>query len=266
MSIHTQTINSRNIAYPVTDNFVRIGNVAYPITHSFVVGERWIEDPNAPAILECYNFIYTPPEVPIFTHFSTGSNFRASMIHSFSNYPIITEHDRTQGPFSIQLLQETSGPEYDLQGHSGLDYVYYGIGYYSSTEHDRTGSILPIIPPVKTITTQSWRSPHVGTIYRPDPDFPDWVIVGDGWFSNEGWSNSTSTSVWGTDFVMWVYDWEWSLDGEHRSFDPLASLTDLPWGVTNFGINDGLFLTGQRGARVISRRFWDAPWERYPHL
>ena len=30
--------------------------------------------------------------------------------------------------------------------------------------------------------------------------------------------------------------------------------------------NDDVFQPGQSGMRIISRRFWDAPWMRYPHL
>ena len=234
------------------------------------MGERWVHDPDAPAILECCNWVYMPPVVPLYTHFRNGGNFSASMKYAFSNYPIITEFGTTEGPHAFQDLQETRG--YEPSGGWGLDSVYYGIGYSNFRRYDdgeRKVSIPPIIPPVKTITTQSWRNPHVGTIWRPDPDDPSYEIVGDGWFSNSGWTNIyTHRPRWGTDYVMWVYDWEWRLDGELLRFDPIASLTNLPRGISliNAGVNDGLFLPGQIGARVISRKFWDAPWERYPHL
>jgi hypothetical protein len=35
---------------------------------------------------------------------------------------------------------------------------------------------------------------------------------------------------------------------------------------SNISISDALFEPGQSGIRLISRKFWDAPWERYPHL
>ena len=275
MILQNQATNINNIAYPITNNLVRVGNLLYPIKHSFVVGERWVEDPNAPAILECYNFVYRPPPVPQLTHFRTSNNFRASMKYAFSNYPTITEFDSlfgrdwTIGPHILQYLQETRGPDYEPISSCGLDSVYYGIGYYTTDIHEeRKVSLPPIIPPIRTITTQSWRSPNVGTIV-PDPDIPDLVIIGDGWFANEGWSNHSPPHLapWGTDFVMWVYDWEWQLDGEILHFDPIESVKTLPGlGLPYLGINDDLFLPGQQGARVISRKFWNAPWERYPHL
>ena len=191
-----RTANNRNTAFPVTDNFVRIGNLAYPITHSFVVGESWVDNPNAPAILECYNFVFMPPIVPIFTHFRTGGIFRASMKYSFSNYPIVSSGGWTEGPFIAQYLQETYGEE--PIGTWGLDLVYYGIGYYGNGSGDGPGTILPAIPPVKTLITQSWRNPNVGTVYRPDPTTPDFVIIGDGWFSNDWWSTFQSSHLRGT--------------------------------------------------------------------
>ena len=273
MTANNQTLNMSNIAFPITDNFVKIGNLAYPIKHSFVVGERWIEDPNAPAILECYNYVYTPPVVPIWMHFRTSGNFYASMKYSFSNYPIATLYETVQGPYSMQRLDETEGTYYSPVPGSGLDKVFYGVGYHTICDWQKS-SFPPVKPPVKTLTTQTWRSPNVGTIWRPNPDLNDWTVIGDGWFSNMPDTNipldhpDFFNPPWGTDFVMWVYDWEWLLDGEFRRFDPktsLAAFTDR-LSVTNAGVNDGLFQPGQIGVRVISRKYWNAPWERYPHL
>ena len=139
------------------------------------------------------------------------------------------------------------------------------------TNEEQKISIPPEIPPVKTITTQSWRSPNVGSIYRPDPDVPDMVIVGDGWFSSDGFSSDFlwGPSKWGTDYVMWVYDWEWQLDGVLQRFDPLNSLEGWDWAILNAGVTDNLFtpnFPGHRSVRVISRKYWNAPWLRYPHL
>ena len=256
---------------PPAEGMVR-QKTLFPITNKFA-----ISDADSPAILECYNFVIMPPAVPQWTHFRIGNNFRASMKYAFSNYPTVTWFggslgNLTIGPHSMQYLQETHSPE--PYGASGFDSVYYGIGYYPANLYDeRKVSIPPVMPPVKTIATQSWQSPNVGTIWRPDPDVPSFVMVGDGWVSSEGFSDGAliDHTQWGTDYVMWVYDWEWMLDGELRRFDPLDAMPEAEWdwGFNFVGITDDLFtpsFPGHRSARVISRKFWNAPWLRYPHL
>ena len=263
MSTQERSVAQRNNAYPVTDNFVKIGNLAYPITHSFVIGEQWVEDPNAPAILECYNFVYTPPWIPAQTISRTSGNFYASMKYAFSNYPIITEGDSmtgfsSEGPYALQWLQELT--ESFFPGES-FDFVAYGIGFYHP---NKDVPPLGAIPPVRKIDTKTWQGPNVGTICNP---FPGWYDVGTLWQANFVDSNIiTHRHRWDTDFVMWVYDWEWELFDEYKRFDPITSLAGFRSEITNAGINDGLFQPGDMGARVISRKFWNAPWERYPHL
>ena len=80
MAIQNQTYSQKNTAYPVTDNFVKIGKVAYPITHSFVIRES-CENQNVPVILECYNTL--PPFIgPLSFKMSnfSGANESASSL------------------------------------------------------------------------------------------------------------------------------------------------------------------------------------------
>ena len=277
MSAKERSIAQRNIAYPATDNFVKIGNLAYPITHSFVVGERWVEDPDAPAILECYNFVYVPPLVPAPQTFYTSGNFSATMKYAFCNYPTIEVGGHTHmGPFTLQWLQEV-----DEWGASlpGFDVVSYGIGYYN-VNPGFPYQVHGAIPPIKTIDTLTWQSPRIGSIFRQNPVHnPDMIHAGINWAasspeSNNDWrwphplSGTPLWQQWGTDFVMWVYDWEWFLEGEHLRFDPVSSHLRFQHMNIPFirDISDELFQPGTRGMRVISRKYWDAPWERYPHL
>ena len=256
---------ARKPAYPVTDDFVKIGSLAYPITHSFVVGERLVDDPNAPAILECYNFIYFPKAVPLFSYYRSSGNFNCSMTYALSNYPIRTASPwgDTEGPYNIQPLQELNEHFEDCVD---FDKVHFGIGYSHTSGSTSSG----FFPPVKHVTTKSWGAPRVGTVSVPFPDLPHVTNKGVVWFANEG---DTNNRFWrlqgGGDFVMWVYDWEWMLDGERHRFDLIETINtmrSIDWDFVNAGVSNGLFQPGQQGVRVISRKYWDAPWERYPHL
>ena len=240
---------------PPAEGMVR-QKALFPITKKLAI------KPDTPAILECYNFVYTPPPVPPYGSFKAGEKFIASMTYAFSNYPtqeVMFGNTYIEGPHSTQILQEAT---YRGEVGIGFDYVFYGIGYPLLLPDE-----MHLLPPTKKITTQTWRNPRVGTV--------DQHRIGVQWLSTDTISNNILSfppwrPAWGTDYVMWIYDWDWLLDGEQRRFDPLLSLYWLSrfysWEFDYSGVDDGLFLPGQMGARVISKKYWDAPWERYPHL
>jgi hypothetical protein len=90
----------------------------------------------------------------------------------------------------------------------------------------------------------------------PDEDFVCWLYS----FSVSGYSTDTTG-------IHFVEPGSFPLPNEKRitswpsprvggAFNPLQ----------NFARSDALFLPGQRGVRVLSEKWRESPWERYPHL
>jgi len=115
------------------------------------------------------------------------------------------------------------------------------------------------------------------------------------WTRNAATTDEAGLSGWswpsgagGKDVVFWLFDysfaspvsagsisltprggpwipWEERLtSGNFQTF--LQNSPTDPHLAQNWQVNDDLFTPGQSGIRLISRKYWDAPWERYPHL
>lgn len=94
-------------AHPIMNTFVKRGNLLHPITHTFVVGKGL--DPEAPAILECYNL--PPPLSPLAMGRSAfSSNYGiVTESYTFACNNITNEHCRFDGQLPSFSLYPTRG-------------------------------------------------------------------------------------------------------------------------------------------------------------
>ena len=267
-------------------------NQLHPITNTFVV--RREPDLRVPAILECYNAM--PPLRPLHTsHMAFSSNFGVvSESYTFACNNITDAHCIWNG----QLSHEYGGNwsiEYDLAVFgaipSGLFQDPNSPWFDPSRQIVRIDQFTGGNNEKKII---SYHSPSRGTVeYVPRHN----------WTRNAATTDEAGLSGWnwpqsgagGKDIVFWLFDYSFS---SHMLLDtwgrPSASIRlrprNVPWWddssdlfsgnfqeflqnsptdphlAQNWQVNDDLFLPGQSGIRLISRKYWDAPWERYPHL
>lgn len=295
--ITPQNANVFGKPFLVTNDFVKIGDLAYPITHSFIVGEQWV---HGPGILECYN---VPPLVPLNIGGSAFSSNYGIVTESFTFAcnNITDAHCWWEG----QISNEYGGNwriEYDL---AVIGSIPSGIWQDPSspwynplfTERQivRIDRFSPTCPNNEKRTIK-YVSPSRGG--HPD-DFND----RNNWTRASSHIDEMGLHGWawppvgkdGKDVVFWLFDysflsefvyWEfgrgwstlrlrprdvhWSdssrdrFSGNFQGF--LRDDPHSPYLAANWQISDALFEPGQSGRRLISRKYWDAPWERYPHL
>ena len=257
-------------------NLIRVGAQLHPITNTFIIRER----PNlsAPAILECYNTM--PPIRPLNTsHMAFSSNFGVvTESFTFACNNITDAHCIWTG----QLSHEYGGNwaiEYDLLVLGAMPGgIWHGPRSIVRIDQFTGGN--------NTKRTLSYHSPSRGT---------GEYVPGHNWTRNSAGTEEAGLSGWGwprgedgKDVVFWLFDysfdspvtagsltltprgsswvpWEQRLtSGNFQTF-----VQNSPWDLHLahiWQVSDDLFLPGQSGTRLISRRYWDAPWERYPHL
>ena len=291
MTAKNQTLNMINIAFPITDNFVKIGNLAYPIKHSFVVGERWVEDPNAPAILECYNtlpffigplnFFPAAPAAGLNKSTISLTFAHAGLITGSVASGFITEHAYGETVHSnmfiigqmppimpSQLMVNYPGT-HNIQHFSGESKKKTNLAWRTAFDHDLTH-----LGDLKWNHIRPFEYPFMGFGSSPHPQ---WWVQGQSdvvfWIFDHAFYSSTYLSWFrltnrflhfdtppyrtqGT-FQELLLDTQYFFEG-HSINHPYFS--------SQYIISDELFLPGQQGMRIISRKFWNAPWERYPHL
>jgi hypothetical protein len=76
------------------------------------------------------------------------------------------------------------------------------------------------------------------------------------------------------DYVIWIYGIEiqgynmhWNGNWDDFMMDmPAPPYAPAPSWPASFQRSDAIFQSGQSGIRVISQRWQNSPWERYPHL
>ena len=273
-NVHTR---NHNIAYPVNDNFVKVGKFLYPITHSFVVGESWILDPEAPAILECYNII--PPLRPLNTsHMEFSTHYgTVSETFTFACNNLTSAHCIFTGQLS-----------HEYGGNWGIETDLLVIGnlpgnirtparieqFYGGNNQKTT----------LTYVSQSRDEGFIGGIPR--------------WTRNDAQTLEAGLTGWAwptiglqKDVVFWLFDYSFESNEyptvsfptislmPRNSFLPIEdrlfsgnfqeflqnSPTD-PHLAANWEVSNDTFSVGERGIRLISRKYWNAPWLRYPHL
>jgi hypothetical protein len=277
------------IPFLVTDDFVKIGNIAYPITHSFIVGERWVHDSCEPAILECYNTM--PPMRPLNTsHSAFSSNYGVvSGTFTFACNNMTDSHCLFVG----QLSHEYGGSwaiEYDLvvigATPSGIWQDTSSPWYNPDFTARQTVRIDQFAGENNKKITLAYHSPSRGT---------GEYVSGNNWTRND--ANTSEAGLYGwnwpsgvgeKDVVFWLFDYSfvspraaetitlvprgspwipWQDRLTSGSFqDYIKNSPTDPHLAQNWQVSDDLFLPGQSGRRLISRKYWDAPWERYPHL
>ena len=269
-------------------NLIRSGNQLHPITHTFVV--RRALDPAAPAILECYNAM--PPLRPLNTsHMAFSSNFGVvSETFTFACNNITDSHCIWTG----QLSHEYGGNwsiEYDLMvlgaTPGGIWQDPNSPWYNPNFTVRQTVRIDQFTSGNNNKVTLAYNSPSRGSAEFNDRH---------NWTRNAATTSEAGLTGWGwpphgaggKDVVFWLFDysfdspvsagsisltprgvpwipWEDRLPrGNFQTF--LRNSPTDPHLAQNWQVSDALFSPGQSGIRLISRRYWDAPWERYPHL
>jgi len=119
-------------------------------------------------------------------------------------------------------------------------------------------------------------------------------VPGHSWTRNAATTSEAGLTGWrwglgpgGKDVVFWLFDYSFDSPETAGSISLSPRGSWIPWEdrltsgsfqaflqngprdphlAQNWQINDDLFTPGQSGTRLISRKYWDAPWERYPHL
>jgi hypothetical protein len=280
---------------------VRIGDKLHPITHTFITRRRLHID----GVLEFYNqnpfflmplhggtFVSGSPLMPntnlgmvdIWTAPWNRTSLRS--VITFACTPIRDGRIFVSPPYrGISSMLVRSGINSfswvttDLLGNIVQPRIFNGgqvIGDDNSPIPNGSNPESPTIlsVPVGEITTltvdalppdphETWWSPfpsvdylgRIGTRYSPD------------------WWGQTFLRPQ-QDFVIWIYSI--AIQGYHLHWDgswdnfmmdmPAPSLVPASSWPEFFPRNDGVFLPGQSGVRVISQSWQNAPWERYPHL
>jgi len=272
-------------------------NQLHPITDTFVVRKGL--DPGAPAILECYN---TPPPLsPLaMSRAAFSSNYgEVNEAYTFACNNITENHCRFDG----QLSHEYGGNwriEYDLLVFGRLPSGIWqdpNDPWYNPNFTDRQiVRIDRFAGGNNEKKTISYTSPSRG---GPPEDFND----RNNWTRNSATTSEAGLTGWawppvgadGKDVVFWLFDYSFSspvyVDDWGRLNSPIwLRPRNVPWWdydsdrfsgsfqqflqnsptdphlSRNWQVSDDLFLPGQSGTRLISRKHWDKPWERYPHL
>jgi len=124
---------------------------------------------------------------------------------------------------------------------------------------------------ITTLTVDAMPSEPPDEWWSP---FPSWDFIGrvGTRYSPDWWGLSFLLPQ--QDFVVWIYGIEiqgynmhWNGHFDDFMMDmPASPYAPAPSWPASFQRSDAVFQPGERGMRVLSRRWENAPWERYPHL
>jgi hypothetical protein len=281
-------------AYPTTHKYVNVNGILYPITHKFIVGEIDV-NPYEGCMLECFNIL--PPFLGTLEQSYNVTGTR-SLTMKFAHiglegvewfwdlFPGIVAPERRSSQDYWNIFFNVDYGTYERNEYRGIDISArftrnwnmdgFGQPNHIGNMQQFVGRNSPgIVNASRTVTTG-------GNIRFFDESCWNGLCRPSG----NGWTGG----VWQRprDFVFWIY--KFRLEGEARGLRAYGSTWDLP----NFifdpddpnyitenlpQIDDSLFEVGTYwpdvwagkdgvncGTKVISGKFAEAPWLRYPTL
>lgn len=298
-----ESVRVGGVARPITHTFVKRGGLLHPITHTFVTGRKLLIDGvlefynvNPFFLMPLHGGTFNPssPLIPITGSHSVPIDFwtapwNRAGLHSdikFACTPIRGGRLFVSPPFrGISSMLVRSGINsfswvtVDLLGNIVEPRIFDGGKAIGDDNSPIPNGSNPQSPTLVDVPTMEITTLTVDAL-PPDPHddwwspFPSWDFLGrvGTRFSPDWWGMTFLRPQ--QDFVVWIYSIEihgynihWNGHWDDFMMDmPAPSFVPAPRWPDSFQRSDAVFQPGQSGIRVISEKWHDALWERYPHL